>query len=107
MGAPSALTAVDGISPPSGRPQHRGRHQEPATRIDRGQLIDRAWSPPLWAVLALWMLAGASGAYQLAAAAAFVQALRQDTRARGFGRAQLAEAKAEAAQSGAATSAAC
>jgi hypothetical protein len=43
------------------------------------------------------MLADASGAYQLAAAAAFVQALRPDTRARGFGRAQQAEAKAEAA----------
>ena len=52
-------------------------------------LIGSAWSPPLWAVLwavlALWTLAGAGGAYQLAAAAAFVQALRPDTRARAFG----------------------
>ena len=38
-------------------------------------LIGSAWNPPLWAVLALWTLAGAGGAYQLAAAAAFVQAL--------------------------------
>jgi hypothetical protein len=43
---------------------------------------------PLWAVLALWTLAGAGGAYQRAAAAAFVQALRPDTRARAFGVAQ-------------------
>jgi len=39
-------------------------------------------------VLVLWTLAGAGGAYQLAAAAAFVQALRPDTRARAFGVAQ-------------------
>jgi MFS family permease len=51
-------------------------------------LIGSAWSPPLWAVLALWTLAGAGGAYQFAAAAAFVQALRPDTRARAFGVAQ-------------------
>ena len=51
-------------------------------------LIGSAWSPPLWAVLALWTLASAGGAYQLAAAAAFVQALRPDTRARAFGVAQ-------------------
>jgi MFS family permease len=51
-------------------------------------LIGSAWNPPLWAVLALWTLAGAGGAYQLAAAAAFVQALRPETRARAFGVAQ-------------------
>jgi MFS family permease len=51
-------------------------------------LIGSAWSPPLWAVLALWTLAGAGGAYQLAAAAAFVQALSPDTRASAFGLAQ-------------------
>ncbi len=51
-------------------------------------LIGSAWSPPLWTVLALWILAGAGGAYQLAAAAAFVQALRPSTRARAFGLAQ-------------------
>ena len=39
-------------------------------------------------MLALWTLAGTGGAYQLAAAAAFVQALRPDTRARAFGVAQ-------------------
>ena len=51
-------------------------------------LIGSAWSPPLWAVLLLWALAGAGGAYQLAAAAAFVQALQPATRARAFGVAQ-------------------
>ena len=51
-------------------------------------LIGCAWGPPLWAVLLLWTLAGAGGAYQLAAAAAFVQALRPATRARAFGVAQ-------------------
>ena len=51
-------------------------------------LIGSAWSPPLWAVLALWTLAGTGGAYQLAAAAAFVQVLRPATRARAFGVAQ-------------------
>jgi predicted MFS family arabinose efflux permease len=51
-------------------------------------LSGSAWNPPLSAVLALWTLAGAGGAYQLAAAAAFVQALRPVTRARAFGVAQ-------------------
>ena len=51
-------------------------------------LIGSAWDPPLWAVLSLWVLAGADGAHQLAAAAAFVQALRPATRARTFGVAQ-------------------
>jgi MFS family permease len=51
-------------------------------------LIGSAWDPPLWTVLLLWTLAGAGGAYQLAAAAAFVQALRPATRARAFGLAQ-------------------
>ncbi|HXL94630.1 MAG TPA: MFS transporter [Streptosporangiaceae bacterium] len=51
-------------------------------------LIASAWNPPLEVILPLWALAGAGGAYQLAAAAAFVQALAPDTRARAFGLAQ-------------------
>jgi MFS family permease len=51
-------------------------------------LIGCAWDPPLWAVLTLWVLAGAGGAYQLTAAASFVRALRSSTRARAFGLAQ-------------------
>jgi len=44
-------------------------------------LIGSAWNPPLWWVLLPWALAGAGGAYQLAAAAAFTQARRPATRA--------------------------
>ena len=51
-------------------------------------LIGCAWSPPLWAVLLLWAIAGAGGAYQLAAASAFVQALNPANRASAFGLAQ-------------------
>ena len=53
-----------------------------------GPLIASAWNPPLPGVLILWALAGAGSAYQLAAAAAFVQALTPGTRARAFGLAQ-------------------
>jgi len=51
-------------------------------------LIGCAWSPPLWAVLLLWAIAGAGGAYQLAAAAGFVQSLNSANRASAFGLAQ-------------------
>ncbi len=51
-------------------------------------LVGCACNPPLWVVLLLWTLAGAGGAYQLAAAATFVQALQPATRARAFGLAQ-------------------
>jgi MFS family permease len=51
-------------------------------------LIGCAWKPPLWAVLLLWAISGAGGAYQLAAAAAFVQALKPANRASAFGLAQ-------------------
>ena len=51
-------------------------------------LIASVWNPPLWVVLAALVLAGAGSAYQLAAAAAFVQALTPQTRARAFGVAQ-------------------
>jgi hypothetical protein len=60
-----------------------GRAAAPSARIRM-----MGWNPPLWVVLTLWILAGAGGAYQLAAAAAFVQALRPETRARAFGVAQ-------------------
>jgi MFS family permease len=51
-------------------------------------LIASVWNPPLWGILTAWTVAGAGGAYQLAAAAAFVQALTPGTRARAFGVAQ-------------------
>jgi MFS family permease len=74
-----------------------GRIATPSTRtrmmgwlaiLSCAPLIGSACSPPLWAVLTLWALAGAGGAYQLAAAASFVQALQPATRARAFGLAQ-------------------
>jgi MFS family permease len=51
-------------------------------------LIGSASSPPLWVVLLLWIVAGVGGAYQLAAAAAFVRALAPAIRASAFGLAQ-------------------
>jgi MFS family permease len=74
-----------------------GRLAKPSTRLrimgwlavlSCAPLIGSAWGPPLWAVLLLWTLAGAGGAYQLAAVAAFVQTLVPSTRARAFGVAQ-------------------
>jgi len=51
-------------------------------------LIGSAAHPPLWAVLALWVISGLGGAYQLAAAVAFVQSVPDFGRARAFGLAQ-------------------
>jgi MFS family permease len=74
-----------------------GKLATPSTRIRMmgwlamlscAPLIGSAWNPPLAVVLPLWALAGAGSAFQLAAAAAFVQALTPDTRARAFGLAQ-------------------
>ena len=51
-------------------------------------LVGCVWDPPLWAVLVLWLLAGIGGAFQLAAAPAFVSALDTRNRASAFGVAQ-------------------
>ena len=51
-------------------------------------LVGCAWSPPLPVVLILWLIAGAGGAFQIAAAPAFVAALDPATRGRAFGVAQ-------------------
>jgi MFS family permease len=51
-------------------------------------LIGCAAHPPLEVVLCLWVLAGVGCAYQLAAAAAFVQGVPDSGRARAFGLAQ-------------------
>ena len=51
-------------------------------------LVGCAWNPPLPVVLTLWLIAGAGGAFQLAAAPAFVAALDPATRGRAFGVAQ-------------------
>jgi MFS family permease len=72
------------LAPPSARMRMMGW----LAMLYCAPLIVSVWNPPLWVVLAAWALAGAGGAYQLAAAAAFVQALTPDTRARAFGVAQ-------------------
>ncbi|MFC0037127.1 MFS transporter [Actinomadura rayongensis] len=51
-------------------------------------LVVAAMSPPLWAVVCLWALAGVGSAYQLAANAAFVATVPAGGRAVAFGLAQ-------------------
>ena len=51
-------------------------------------LIFSAAHPPLWVVLVLWTVAGIGGAFQIVAAAAFVQSVPDPDRARAFGLAQ-------------------
>ena len=70
------------------RPSTRIRVMGWMAMLSCAPLIASAWNPPLAVVLPMWALAGAGGAYQLAAAAAFVQALTPETRARAFGLAQ-------------------
>jgi predicted MFS family arabinose efflux permease len=53
--------------------------------------------PPLWALAASWALAGAAGAYQLAAAAAFIRTVPADIRARAVDLAQSGFAAAQVA----------
>jgi hypothetical protein len=76
MGAPTALAAVTVSARRRGLPQHRGQTPKAAKRNDRIQPHRARFG------------AEAGGAYQPAAAAAFVQALRPATRARAFGLAQ-------------------
>lgn len=74
-----------------------GRLVKPTTRIrvmgwlaiiSCAPLIGAAANPPLWVVLILLALSGIGGAYQLAAAAAFVQSVPDSGRASAFGLAQ-------------------
>jgi MFS family permease len=51
-------------------------------------LAASAWNPPLWAVVAAWLVAGTGGAFQLVAFPAFARSLAPETRARAFGVAQ-------------------
>jgi len=70
------------------RPSDRMRPMGWLAMLSCAPLVVSLLHPPFWLVLALWGLAGAGGAYQLAAAAAFVQALSAPGRARAFGIAQ-------------------
>jgi MFS family permease len=74
-----------------------GRLVKPSTRmrvmgwlamISCAPLIGSAANPPLWVVLTLLAVSGVGGAYQLAAAAAFVQSVPDSGRASAFGLAQ-------------------
>ena len=84
LGTVIGAFAFGRLVPPSGRIRVMGW----LAMASYAPLIGSAFSPPLWAVLILWALAGAGGAYQLAAAAAFMQALAPEGRARAFGLAQ-------------------
>jgi Transmembrane secretion effector len=57
------------------RPSARLRIMSGLAVVSCAPLAASSLHPPLWAVLVLWAAAGAAGAYQLAAAAAFVRAL--------------------------------
>ena len=70
------------------RPSDRIRPMGWLAMLSCAPLIVSLLHPPFWLVLALWVLAGAGGAYQLAAAAAFIRALPHSGRARAFGIAQ-------------------
>jgi MFS family permease len=70
------------------RPSDRMRPMGWLAMLSCAPLILSLLHPPFWLVLALWVLAGAGGAYQLAAAAAFIRALPRSGRARAFGIAQ-------------------
>ena len=84
LGTVAGAFAFGRLVPPSGRIRTMGW----LAMASCAPLIGSAFNPPLWAVLILWALAGAGGAYQLAAAAAFVQTLAPEGRARAFGLAQ-------------------
>ena len=84
LGTVIGAFAFGRLVPPSGRVRMMGW----LAMASCAPLIGSAFNPPLWAVLVLWALAGAGGAYQLAAAAAFVQAVAPEGRARAFGLAQ-------------------
>jgi MFS family permease len=51
-------------------------------------LIGSLLGPPMWVVVALWVLSGAGSAYQLGANAAFVAAVPEGSRGQAFGFAQ-------------------
>ncbi|MEU6035959.1 MFS transporter [Actinomadura sp. NPDC047616] len=70
------------------RPSNRIRAMGWMSMLACAPLIGAAVHPPLWAVVALWALAGAGSAYQLAANAAFVAAVPPSGRGQAFGLAQ-------------------
>ena len=84
LGTVAGAFAYSRLVPPSGRIRTMGW----LAMASCAPLIGSAFRPPLWAVLTLWALAGAGGAYQLVASAAFVQTVPPEGRGRAFGVAQ-------------------
>ena len=84
LGTVAGAFAYSRLVPPSGRIRTMGW----LAMASCAPLIGSAFRPPLWAVLPLWALAGAGGAYQLVASAAFVQTVPPEGRGRAFGVAQ-------------------
>jgi MFS family permease len=84
LGTVAGAFACSHLVPPSGRIRMIGW----LAMASCAPLIGSAFRPPLWAVLILWALAGAGGAYQLVASAAFVQTVPPEGRGRAFGLAQ-------------------
>jgi MFS family permease len=84
LGTVAGAFACSRLVPPSGRIRMIGW----LAMASCAPLIGSAFRPPLWAVLILWALAGAGGAYQLVASAAFVQTVPPEGRGRAFGLAQ-------------------
>jgi len=84
LGTVAGAFAYSRLVPPSGRIRTMGW----LAMASCAPLIGSAFRPPLWAVLTLWALAGAGGAYQLVASAAFVQTVPPEGRGRAFGLAQ-------------------
>jgi MFS family permease len=70
------------------RPSDRMRPMGWLAMLSCAPLVVSLLHPPFWLVLTLWGLAGAGGSYQIAAAAAFVQAIPASGRAQAFGIAQ-------------------
>ncbi|GAB3678298.1 MFS transporter [Actinocorallia lasiicapitis] len=70
------------------RPSGRIRSMGWMSMLACAPLIGCGLKPGLWVVVGLWALAGAGGAYQLAANAAFVAAVPPEGRGQAFGLAQ-------------------
>ncbi|GAA3244153.1 MFS transporter [Actinocorallia longicatena] len=70
------------------RPSGRIRSMGWMSMVACAPLIGCGLKPGLWVVVGLWALAGAGGAYQLAANAAFVAAVPAEARGQAFGLAQ-------------------
>jgi MFS family permease len=70
------------------RPRTQLRYMSWLAVLSCAPLVVSVWNPPLWAVVAAWLVAGVGGAFQLIVIPAFARSLAPETRARAFGVAQ-------------------